>query len=478
MPFLLLLKGRGFLLRDKKKLFKGIKIKKTFFWRLSGVFLLVCLESGLYARRNLPDYSHFATCKVAVLDADEKLKKKGSGHGVRICISADEARADTHVGASEEFELRLRHAVPKLRLLAFCASGHLLWSHEDFVGYCQVPLELLAPGQTYEGNLVLYNPLSHKASGTVRVRLIYSPDRTKTRLSLIAPRQEVEEKGGVPNQPTAESISKSIDLMELLTHAQSVAGQLDVVRHFFQTWFGWDCVPCSMTLGCTLGMMCWRPQYAGMWFNTLLSTVMLAQGARHYWPEVEAKILSSSFPNKSASSNLMSIQSDAFADEHSGHQKSAASSKVEVSQSKWLLLRAAEYSGLLKPIGPIMLGLDAVLAELHRIAIWESAPKSAALTCASLGFGVYSTFIRIPKMRITAWFAGTLSVWVLATAPWMSSIHSLGGTVGYLGDKLHLGRFPQITKLEQVGELRPWDAKLTDPGTWKRILAASPQSVE
>jgi len=155
---------------------------------------------------------------------------------------------------------------------------------------------------------------------------------------------------------------------------------------------------------------------------------------------------------------------DLEADENEG-------SSIQVTGKKWLILRTAEYAGWLKPLGPVLLHLDSLLAELRRIALWEDVYKASVVTGASMVLGIASSFVRIAKIRPTSWLAGTMGLSVLATAPWMASGGTLKGSWAYFAySKFGIGQFPKVERLEQINELKPWLPSFRSAKSWKLVL--------
>jgi len=405
---------------------------------------------------------------VSVLDVNKELgRRKGRGD-INIIVSSESNNCEVKVGSeSKDLELPLRQAWPHLRLLAFAQRRGVLWQSEDFLGYCQVPLELLKSKQVYEGDLNIHHPITHECAGAVRVRLSYSPDRKKTRLSMIAPTLTTEcDSNGRDKLPEEDTnnISKSIDLVEFLSLVRSVTDRLGVFKHVLRSWFCWECVPCSLVAGGTLCLMVWRPQYAGVWMHTWFSTVMIIQGAKCQFAKYDDVSGGSIVPISKVVAQKLKSGTAAFI-------RPADKNDKNVSLSRWMLLRAAEFSGVLQTINPVLLAFDGFLDEVKCTLFWEDTYKATCVTMGSIGCGLLSAFFRMPKMRVTAWASAVLAVGVLGTAPCMAASNVFCGSISFYGDKLfHRGRFPKVKSLETVNRMLPWESATRDPGAWRRII--------
>lgn len=488
MPLLLALKGRSFFLKDKKRLFTGVRIKKQHFFIAGALFLLASAESGHFARKHCPGYDHFARAEVTVLDVGQLQRFGGS---VRLVLGAEDERREVRCGDRSDQEsvvFHLRHALPQLRLLAFGKSHRL--AREELLGYCQVPLELLENGRQYSGKLRLYHPISRSSTGDVEVQLKYTSDPEKTRLSYITPTSTLPAE--LQSVDESAQISASIDLMELLNLAQSIGGQLSEIGAQLNAWWGWQYPARSLFSGSLLVLVAIRPQYAGVWVNTVVSTAMIVSGLQKFYPEVHDRFraftAATGFDAKQSDFNFDLFKQSVLNAVDSRRRRQAqgetllmpeetdgeaqnGGEDVQLSQQRWLLLRAAEYAGFLKPIGPLMLNLEAFLSTLRRIGLWEDVPKALAVTGGSILLGTTSAFVRLPKVRVTSWICGFASICVLSTAPWMASGGVLGGSLNYFGHRaLGTGRFPKVDTLEKVNSIAPWDLKRNDPSAWSREL--------
>lgn len=504
----ILLRGRKALEKDKGKLFHGLRIRKKHLYTGAVGLLLFSAECGLYARRNLPDYDHFATARLAVSRGDGFGK---SVHNVRVVVQCEDSREeiDLHVGAGgwtphgqAEHTLKLRHARPELRIIVFGERG--LLRHEEMVGYCRLPLELLDTDKKYSGILEVNNPLTHKLVGKIQVDIAYDKDPSKLRLAYIATslpkievgdadkdKQSVVEKTG----DNEKQVAKSIDLMELLAHAQSLGDQVKDIRKELSYWFGWEYPVCTTFTAAVLGVMALRPQFAGMWFHSVFSSAMLVSYCKvhHHDTYLAWKLFTAGFGAQtkrdefhmpdlhapqvqdlaavrlSIARSITEIVSEEPADHH--EEFTPEQSTPEVSQRKWLLMRAAEYAGLLKGFGPVFITIDDVLKQGRRIVLWEDFNKAVVVTAVSLGLGTASAFVRLAKFRMTSWVGGFCSLFILATSPVMASPKEFSGSVSYfLFAGLGVGHFPKATCLEEVNRIKPWDSRQRDARAWAEVV--------
>lgn len=198
--------------------------------------------------------------------------------------------------------------------------------------------------------------------------------------------------------------------------------------------------------------------------HTWFSTVMIIQGAKCQFAKYDDVSGGSIVPVSERV--VQKLKSGTAA-----HIRPADEKGKDVSVSRWMLLRAADFSGVLQPINPILLAFDGFLNEVKCTLFWEDAYKAGCVTMGSVGCGLLSAFFRMPKMRVTAWVSAVLAVGVLGTAPWMAPSNVFFGSISYYGDRLfHRGRFPKVKSLETVNKMLPWESTTRDPGAWRRII--------
>jgi len=456
MVFLLLaLRDRGLLLADKAKNFSGIRIKKRFILQASACLLFISLEGGFCRWRHNLEENPYGTARLRVTGASTgnlySAHVEGATHTSSQFHGKREKQQVEEFGGHEFF---IRTPYPALKLIVWEQNKGYWNKSKTLVGYCQLPLALLGPRKRYEGQLRLYQPLNETPVGVVDIEIEYETDASKLRAAFLTKLREPVASGrktqeGVDDLTLMAEIERSrrqLDLVDMVSRLEDVLLWANDVSRLISSCMNWENPARTGTFGIFCALVTARPQFAGVWFHTALTSIM---GYSYYLhclmpsrrkDETLAQWFKSTLltcsPEKEDSSMELTTKSaqedaswvateDASLDQVQKQQPSTQASWVETADR----LSMRSLGAAMRPFAPVVEQIHDFGSLLRRIVTWEDKRTSSLVMSASFLLGSLTGFIRWPRQRPTTYLYGFLALNILLSAPFTTSV---GSQVSYV----------------------------------------------